>query len=133
MLVEKRQRTTAEIPTGSMADIAFLLLIFFIVITTVGTDKGIDLVLPPEGEVKEIPKTNIMNILLNDRGDILVDEESRFMNQIKDIVKDKIAKNDKIIISVKTTKATPYRVYVAVLDQLKQAEAKKISIAEPDK
>lgn len=134
MLVEKRKKITSEIPTASMADIAFLLLIFFIVITTVGTDKGIDLVLPPEGDVKEIPKQNIMNILLNDRGDILVDEESRFINQIKDIVKDRLAKNpDKLIVSVKTTKLTPYKSFIAVMDQLKQAEAKKISIAEPDK
>ena len=133
MLVEKRKKTTAEIPTSSLADMAFLLLIFFIVITTVGTDKGIDLVLPPEGDVKEIPKTNIMNILLNDNGDILIDEEPRFMNQVKDIVKNRIIKNEKIIVSVKTTRRTPYKVFVSVLDQLKQAEAKKISIAEPDK
>lgn len=133
MLVEKRKKSAADIPTGSLADMAFLLLIFFIVITTVGTDKGIDLVLPPEGDVKEIPKSNIMNILLNDNGDILVEEEPRFVNQIKDIVKAKIIKNDKIIVSVKTTRKTPYKAFVAVLDQLKQAEAKKISIAEPDK
>jgi biopolymer transport protein ExbD len=133
MLVEKRKKTVAEIPTSSLADMAFLLLIFFIVITTVGTDKGIDLVLPPEGDVKEIPKTNIMNILLNDNGDILIEEEPRFMNQVKDIVKNRITKNDKIIVSVKTTRKTPYKIFVAVLDQLKQAEAKKISIAEPDK
>jgi biopolymer transport protein ExbD len=133
MLVEKRKKSTAEIPTSSLADMAFLLLIFFIVITTVGTDKGIDLVLPPEGDVKEIPKTNIMNILLNDNGDILIDEEPRFMNQVKDIVKNRIIKNDKVIVSVKTTRRTPYKVFVSVLDQLKQAEAKKISIAEPDK
>ncbi len=133
MLVEKRKKNTAEIPTSSMADIAFLLLIFFLVVTTISSDKGIDLTLPPEGDVKAIPQTNITNILINDAGNILIDEEPRMMNQVKDIVKEKIAKNDKMIISVKTTRGTPYRVFIAVMDQLKQAEAKKISIAEPDK
>ncbi|NUM82453.1 biopolymer transporter ExbD [bacterium] len=133
MLVEKRKVSGAEIPTGSLADMAFLLLIFFLVVTTIGSDKGIDLVLPPEGDVKEIPKTNIMNILINDNGDILIDEEPRLMNQVKDIVKDRIVKNDKLIVSVKTTRLTPYRVFISVLDQLKQADARKISIAEPDK
>lgn len=133
MLVEKRKVSGAEIPTGSLADMAFLLLIFFLVVTTIGSDKGIDLVLPPEGDVKEIPKTNIMNILINDNGDILIDEEPRLLNQVKDIVKDRIIKNDKLIVSVKTTRLTPYRVFISVLDQLKQADARKISIAEPDK
>lgn len=133
MLVEKRKTSSAEIPTGSLADMAFLLLIFFLVVTTIGSDKGIDLVLPPEGDVKPIPMKNIMNILVNDNGDILIDEEPRLVNQVKDIVKDRVAKNDKLIVSVKTTRATPYRVFIAVLDQLKQADARKISIAEPDK
>ncbi len=133
MLVEKRKKASAEIPTGSLADMAFLLLIFFLVVTTIGSDKGLDLVLPPDGDVKEIPKQNIMNILINDNGDILIDEEPRQMNQVMDIVKTRIGKNDKLIVSVKTTRLTPYRVFIAVLDQLKQADAKKISIAEPDK
>lgn len=134
MLVEKRKTSSAEIPTASLADMAFLLLIFFLVVTTIGSDKGIDLVLPPEGDVKEIPKTNIMNILINDNGNILIDEEPRFLNQVKDIVKERLAKNpDKLIVSVKTTRLTPYNIFVGVMDQLKQAEAKKISLAEPEK
>lgn len=133
MLVEKRKKEQAEIPTSSMADIAFLLLIFFLVVTTIAADKGLDLVLPPQGEVKEIPRENIMNILINDDGNILVDEEPRVLNQIKDLVKDRIAQNDKTIVSIKTGNLTPYKVFVAVLDQLKMANAKKISIAEPDK
>jgi len=133
LLVEKRKKSIAEIPTGSLADMAFLLLIFFIVITRIGTDKGIDLVLPPQGEVKPIPRTNILSILINDTGDILMDEEPRQISQIRDIVKKRVDENDRLIVSVKTTRMTPYRVFVAVLDQLKQAEAKKISIAEPDR
>jgi biopolymer transport protein ExbD len=133
MLVEKIKKNSAEIPTSSLADMAFLLLIFFLVVTTISSDKGLDLTLPPEGDVKEIPRGNITNILLNDAGQILIDEEPRMLNQVKDIVKEKITKNDKMIISVKTTRGTPYHVFIAVMDQLKQAEAKKISIAEPDK
>lgn len=133
MLVEKIKKNSAEIPTSSLADMAFLLLIFFLVVTTISSDKGIDLTLPPEGDVKEIPKGNITNILINDAGQILVDEEPRMLNQVKDIIKEKVTKNDKMIISVKTTRGTPYHIFIAVMDQLKQADAKKISIAEPDK
>jgi biopolymer transport protein ExbD len=52
---------------------------------------------------------------------------------IKDIIKKKIADNPKIIVSVKTDENTKYQYYIQVLDQLKLADAKKISIAEPEK
>ena len=48
MLAKKKQRREAEIPTSSMADIAFLLLIFFLVTTTIDVDTGIGMTLPPE-------------------------------------------------------------------------------------
>ncbi|HCN24037.1 MAG TPA: biopolymer transporter ExbD, partial [Candidatus Marinimicrobia bacterium] len=52
----KRRFKGGEIPTSSMADIAFLLLIFFLVTTTIDIDKGLGLVLPAEGETIEIKK-----------------------------------------------------------------------------
>ena len=55
---KKRRFKGGEIPTSSMADIAFLLLIFFLVTTTIDMDKGLGIVLPAEGEELEIKKTN---------------------------------------------------------------------------
>ena len=75
-------RVTAEIPTASMADIAFLLIVFFLVTTTMNQDKGIGMVLPPAGENKKIQKKNICNIWINAGGDILINLEhvmGRFM------------------------------------------------------
>ncbi len=115
-----------------MADIAFLLLIFFLVTTTIDMDKGLGLVLPPKGEQKEVPKKNISNLLINARGDVLLDGEPIQTQNIKRIVKEKIAANDKLIISLKTHARTKYQSYVDVLDQLKQANATRISIAEPE-
>ena len=63
-MARKRKLRTSEIPSGSMADIAFLLLIFFLVTTTIDTDKGLGIVLPPAGDVEiEIRKENILNCL----------------------------------------------------------------------
>ena len=55
-MLEKERKRSAEIPTASMADIAFLLLIFFLVVTTIDVDKGLGLTLPPKGEDIEIQK-----------------------------------------------------------------------------
>ena len=129
----KKRVRAGEIPTASMADIAFLLLIFFLVTTTIDMDKGLGLVLPPKGEEKEIPKRNISNILINARGDILLDKEPVQMRDIRQVVREKMAANDKLIFSVKKHPKAKYQAYVNVLDQLKMANATRISIAETGK
>ena len=129
----KKRLRAGEIPTASMADIAFLLLIFFLVTTTIDMDKGLGLVLPPKGEEKEIPKRNISNILINARGDILLDKEPIQMRDIRQVVREKMAVNDKLIFTVKTHPKAKYQAYVNVLDQLKMANATRISIAETGK
>ncbi len=136
MLVDKKKKKrTAEVPTSSLADMAFLLLIFFLVTTTIDVDKGIGLVLPQKGETIEIRKKNISNLLVSAEGRIMIDEQEIEIVMLKSIVQRKLAENDKLIISVKTDANTQYRYYIQVLDQLKQAwgnRKTRISIAEPE-
>lgn len=133
MLVEKKKRRESEIPMASLADIAFLLLIFFLVTTTIDVDRGIGLTLPGKGEEQEIRSKNIVSLLINSAGDVLLDNEPTPIHDINRIIKEKLAQNDKLIVSVKTDRETKYNAYVQVLDQLKIAKATRISIAEPEK
>ena len=77
----RKNRPTAEIPNGSMADIAFLLLIFFLVTTTIANDKGIAMLLPPKPDPNEPPPEvtkndrNIFKILANSQDKLLVEDE----------------------------------------------------------
>lgn len=131
-MLNTRRKGTPEIQSGSMADIVFLLLIFFLVTTTVDTDKGISLALPPKGETKEVSKKNIANILINEAGDVMINEEQIAINDLSRKARQMLDENDKIAFSVKTLKTTKYDIYIDVLDQLKRANATRISIAEPD-
>lgn len=131
--MNKKKDRKADIPQTSMADVAFLLLLFFLVTTTIDVDKGIGLVLPPKGETKEVSKKNILNILINAEGKVMVDDAIMEISMLKTVIQRKIAENPNLILSVKTDVNTIYRDYIHVLDQLKQANAKKISIAEPEK
>lgn len=131
MIVKKRS-SEVEIPSSSLADIAFLLLIFFLVATTIDVDKGLNLVLPEMGSEIEIQKKNITNLLINDVGQILLDNEEVSIEEVDDVIRDKLLANDKLIISVKTDRKTKYNIYIKVLDQLKKAGATRISIAEPE-
>jgi len=134
MIKMKRKSRSAEIPTSSMADIAFLLLIFFLVTTTIDVDKGIGLTLPdPRGEKKQIRKQNITNLLINESGQVLLDLREITVPQIRGMIADKLRENPKLIVSLKTDRNTPYNTYIEVLDQLKLANARRISLAEPEK
>jgi len=126
----KRRFKGGNIPTSSMADIAFLLLIFFLVTTTIDMDKGLGMVLPAEGEELEISKKNILNCLINSTGNVLLGGEGIEIRNLSKSVRQKLVENDKLIISVKAHQSTSYSDYIAVIDQLKRANATRISIAE---
>jgi len=129
-VARKRRFKGGNIPTSSMADIAFLLLIFFLVTTTIDMDKGLGMVLPAEGEEIEISKKNILNCLINSTGNVLLGGEGLEIRDLSKVIRQKLVENDKLIISVKAHKSTSYKDYIAVIDQLKTANATRISIAE---
>ncbi|MFB0515436.1 MAG: ExbD/TolR family protein [Candidatus Neomarinimicrobiota bacterium] len=130
--MQRKRSKLKEIPSASMADIAFLLLIFFLVTTTISMDKGIGQLLPAIGEELEVNPKNITKVLVNATGQILHDEELISLSQLRTRVKNMLAQNDKLIVSVKTHPQTKHQDYIDVLDYLKQAGATRISIAEPD-
>ena len=130
MAKNKRRFKGGEIPTASMADIAFLLLIFFLVTTTIDMDKGLGIVLPAEGEQVEVSTKNILNCLINSTGQVLLGDEPVKISDINRVVRQKIQENNKLIISVKSHEKTKYKDYISVIDQLKMANATRISIAE---
>ncbi|MCH8019295.1 biopolymer transporter ExbD [candidate division KSB1 bacterium] len=132
MLVEKKKsRNNSDIPMASLADIAFLLLIFFLVTTTIDVDRGIGLSLPAKGEETEVRTKNITNLLINAQGEILLDNEVIAINEIARRIEQKLQENPNLIVSVKTDRETKYDVFIKALDELKMANATRISIAEP--
>lgn len=123
-MLRKRSSRDVEIPTSSMADISFLLLLFFLVTTTIDVDTGIGLVLPPPVEDTDIVKVkedNLIKVLVNAAGDVLLNDELTSLPQIHEIVANKLRANPKLIVSIKTDRDTPYRIYIAAMDEIKQA------------
>jgi biopolymer transport protein ExbD len=82
-MARKKGRMSQEVNSGSMADIAFLLLIFFLVTTTIASDKGILNILPPKLDPNVPPpdikknERNIFNILINANDDLLIEGDYR--------------------------------------------------------
>jgi biopolymer transport protein ExbD len=133
-LMRKKNRQSAEIPTASMADIAFLLLIFFLVTTVFDEEKGLAIILPEAQEQVEVSQKNILHIVVQEDGLVRVKrgespaEQTVRSNEIGSIWRLEYAKNDKLIAAVKTAPGAPYKYMIDVLDQLQDAKADKISL-----
>ena len=137
MILGRRvRRVLPEIPTASMADIAFLLIIFFLVTTTMNQDKGLSLHLPPMAETQEVRSKNICNVWINDQDQIAFFENDQLQvvafSALRANIEERLAANEKLILSLKAERGATYRMFVDVLDELKLAGATRISIAEPE-
>jgi biopolymer transport protein ExbD len=129
-------RSTPEIPNASMADIAFLLLTFFLMTTTVASDKGLMIplppILPPDTKV-EIKERNIFKIQVNSFDKLLVEGEpwTETNRELTDRIKTFILNNGqdptssenpiKAIVSLKTDRGTTHKAFIDVLDAAQAA------------
>jgi biopolymer transport protein ExbD len=106
------RRNLTEINAGSMADIAFLLLIFFLVSTTMETDKGIMRILPPfDGVITTTPvkDRNILTVLINRQNKLLVEGEELELRELRMKAREFIRNNEnKPSLPVRSTVSFPY-------------------------
>ena len=134
MIKLKKPKNEPKVSAGSMADIAFLLLVFFLVATTLQQDKGLMMQLPPD-----VPPTNV-NILERNLFKIRINSSNQFLiqNEVRNDLKTLTAEvkafvmnrgaNPKqsdspkeAIISIKTQRGTKYENFILVLDEVKEA------------
>lgn len=83
------KRETPEVNAGSMADIAFLLLIFFLVTTTLETDEGLDRLLPKkevETRTIDIHERNVLRVNLNSHNELLVEDDILDIKALRRVV-----------------------------------------------
>lgn len=152
-MVKLRTRSSVKplIPTASMGDIAFLIIIFFMTSTVFNRDKGLKLLLPEKTDkeilLKVMPE-NIVMITINPAGQFRItapdwDPERVYelaeCRQIRTVVEERLRRRDTLlVVSIRASDRAPYRGVIAVLDQIKMArarlpdgreiEAKKISL-----
>ena len=132
----QKNRSIAQIAnSGSMADIAFLLLIFFMLTTTIVNDEGIDLLLPPKRMEKEdipIKERNLFKILVNSEDELLVEDQPRssaynLREEIKEFILNPNNLNElsespvKSVVSIKTNRGSSQDAFIRVLDEAKAA------------
>ena len=135
MIIEKKSRVENEIPSASMADIAFLLLVFFLTTTVFNEEKGLELLLPEaKAEEVQVSQKNMLHIIVQDNGMVMLrkgknpEEAPISVDGLAERMRQEISMNPLIIAAVKTVPDARYYHMIAVLDELREAEAGRISL-----
>ncbi|MEO0096652.1 MAG: biopolymer transporter ExbD [candidate division WOR-3 bacterium] len=127
-MFKRKNGQKISIPTASTGDIAFLLIIFFMVTSIFSREKGLKIVLPPKGAEVKVKKENILIVTVNPYGEVLIGEQKITIPEIKSIVQEALNKNPELVIALKVSRKAPYKIMIDAFDQLKLAKAEKISL-----
>jgi biopolymer transport protein ExbD len=134
--MRRKSRETPEINGSSTADIAFLLLIFFLMVTTIETNEGIPRKLPPLPEPgveneSNVHKRNVFEIRVNSSDQLLVEGEYADLSELKELTKEFILNYgrkpnlsdspDKAVVSLKNDRGTTYKTYITIQNELAAA------------
>ena len=127
---KKKGRVTQSIPTGSMADITFLLLIFFMVTTVFVRYRVQGIILPPAEKIEELKKRRHINYLwVSADHKIYIDDKLANVDQIAGIFYDRRVKDPRMVVSLKCDYRAPYGLVSNVLEELRKADALHINFA----
>ena len=130
--LERKSKASQEIPSSSLADIAFLLLIFFMVTTVFRTDSDRDIVWPEAEATERIDekKKNILNIWVEQNGSIYMNDQPYSMDQVSEVVAPLYAASDRaLVISVRADREVPYRLIDQIQQELVAAGVVRVNFA----
>ncbi len=130
MKLKRKERAKLMIPTASMSDIAFLLIIFFMLTTVFRKEIGLKVVLPQAETTERILKSrDLANIYIDREGRISVDDNLVSPEQVKIAFKIKMAQNPATIAQIKADKDADYGPVWEVIDALRDAQAFRVVFA----
>lgn len=131
MKIGKKKDRGAEIPSAGMSDIVFLLLLFFLVSSTIDIDTGIGIVLPEysedEADFTPLSKDRLVAVLVNENGDIMMNGEPTALPLIREKLVARITSKiglptrKKLVVSIKTDRNTNYNLYIQTMDEIRMA------------
>ncbi|OJJ14143.1 hypothetical protein BKI52_44280 [marine bacterium AO1-C] len=130
------KRSVPEVSAGAMADISFLLLIFFLVTTQIPNEKGLPIILPPKKDENtiqqiELNDRNVLTILVNSQNQLLVEREPLRIEDLKEKAMEFIDNRGRdkhlsdspkdAVVSIKTDRGTNYKRYIQVMNAIQAA------------
>ncbi len=126
----KKTKIEPTIPAASLSDIIFLLLIFFLVTTTLAVEKGLPMALPgKQSKTVRLKQDAVFRIQIMSDGQIVTKDTGPIpVDRVKSLIEDKLALNEKLVIVIETHPDADYGIMIDVLDELRLAKATRISL-----
>lgn len=131
---ERKSKTSSEIPSSSLADIAFLLLIFFMVTTVFRAPQTMEINLPPSEQKVDIAESNLMTFFVTENNAVFWaigrERPQRVeMRDIQPLLAEKNKANPKLVTLIKLDRKARYHMMVDMLDELNIANVTRFSVA----
>ena len=130
---KKKQVVAASVPTASMADIAFLLLIFFMATTIFKMENGLEVTLPRAQTTQRQQRERIMHVWIDQRGRVSVNDRLMTTDEIEGVVAAALRARPELVVAFNADDRAPYRAVSSVLDALKHANAVRVSFTSERK
>ena len=127
MKITKKQGVQNAIPTGSMADIIFLLLIFFMVTTIFKMEEGLPISLPRAETGSELEREKLMNIWADRYGRVSINDKLIQIEFIDTVVSKRFEENRSLIVAFNIDRRTKYDLVDQIMEQLKEANAVNVT------
>jgi len=125
--IEKKQGVQNTIPTGSMADIIFLLLIFFMVTTIFKMEEGLPIKLPRAESGSELDRERLINVWADRYSRISINDKLMHVEHIQSVVTARFEENPQLIVAFNVDHRARYQLVSDIMDQLKEANAVNVT------
>jgi len=127
--IKKKSKVNTQVPTASMPDIIFQLLIFFMVTTVLRQYTGLKVELPEAVKIKKLPsKRHVSTIWVDRFNNVVIDDVSvKNTDNLHTIVYNKIAADPQLLISLKVDKEADMGIITDIQQELRKANALRIN------
>lgn len=134
MKLKQKTKVPAGIPTASLPDIIFMLLIFFMVVTVLRQYQGLKLILPEAKKISKLEsKRHVTNIWITKEGIISIDDRIMEMSQVRTIMYDKRVDDPQLTTSLKADRQAEMKLITGIHQELREADALKINYSAKTK
>ena len=128
MEIKKKAKVSEEIPTASMPDIVFMLLLFFMVSTVFRQFTGLPIDLPTAKKIEKLEaKKNVTNIWANAQGELSIDDKIVRISDVSKVIYKKRVENPRLVVSLKIDRASNMQVVTDIQERLREADALKVN------
>jgi len=130
MKFNRKAKVVSVVPTASMADISFLLLVFFMVTTVFVRYRGLPVRMPEAEKIEKLENRRIVtHIWIDGQGVIRIEEQDIGLDQVAKIMNGKMIQDPRTIVSIKADADAEFGLIADVLAELRKAEALRVNFA----